>query len=483
VDRRLLFGRGHPFEQSLEVVHLDDPHAIVAGNATSDSGLADPGRSAKEENLPPAFGPFCRFVQYTAHRRPAVSDSQGQAQCRQMSPPPSRLARIVLVTPQGALLGAWPPMLVEPPWWQVTQPVVEAARARYGVEVTVLRLLEVGDPGPAGIEITYLAQTSARDVGVGPWSGVLDDHPLRLAYAKPGGPAADLTWAEGVLAAHGQMRVGPPVQVRTWNLSSLWRIPVEAGSVWLKVVPPFFSHEGAILTAMAGGPVPRLLGHDGGRILMPEIPGEDLYEADGPAILPMIDLLVGLQQSWKGREDELLALGLPDLRAPALIPAISSVIARNAGDLETEDLAVLGAFDRGLEARFAAVAACGLPDTLVHGDAHRGNFRGGNGQLTLLDWGDCGVGHPLLDQPAFLDRIEAEDFEPSRRRWNEAWRAAAPGCDPERASALLAPVAAARQAVTYQGFLDRIEPSEHPYHRTDPAERLKRVVALIRATA
>jgi len=44
-------------------------------------------------------------------------------------------------------------------------------------------------------------------------------------------------------------------------------------------------------------------------------------------------------------------------------------------------------------------------------------------------------------------------------------------------------VAAARQAVTYQGFLDRIEPSEHPYHRTDPAERLKRVVALIRATA
>lgn len=26
---------------------------------------------------------------------------------------------------------------------------------------------------------------------------------------------------------------------------------------------------------------------------------------------------------------------------------------------------------------------------------------------TLLDWGDSGVGHPLLDQPAFLDAIAA----------------------------------------------------------------------------
>jgi hypothetical protein len=43
-----------------------------------------------------------------------------------------------------------------------------------------------------------------------------------------------------------------------------------------------------------------------------------------------------------------------------------------------------------------------------------------------------------------------------------------PGCGPARAAALLAPLAAARQAVVYQHFLDHIEPSEHPYHRDDP---------------
>lgn len=397
-----------------------------------------------------------------------------------MSPPPPRLARIVLVTPEGRLLGAWPPIPVEPPWWQDTEPVVEAARARYGAEITVLRLLEVGEPRASGIEITYLAETSANPIAIEPWDGVLDEHPLRLPYARPGGPAADLAWAAGVLAQNGHVRTGPPVQVRTWNLSSLWRIPVRGGTLWLKVVPPFFAHEGAILEALAGGPVPRLLGHDGGRILMPEIPGEDLYGSTGPALLPMIDLLVGLQQNWVGGENELLALGLPDLRPPVLIPAIRSVLARNAQDLAPEDLAVLADFADGLQARFAAVADCGLPDTLVHGDAHPGNLRGAGDRLALLDWGDCAVGHPLLDQPAFLDRIAAADIAPSARRWHELWRLAAPGCDPERASALLAPVARARQAVIYQGFLDGIEPSEHPYHRADPAERLTRAAALLR---
>ncbi len=386
------------------------------------------------------------------------------------------------MTPGGRLLGEWPPMPVEPPWWQVTEPIRDAARARYGVEITILRLLKVADPTPSGVEVTYLAETSARDVRVEPSDAVLDEHPLRLAYAKPGGPAVDLAWAEAALAESGQVRAGPPIQVRTWNLSSLWRIPVEGGNVWLKVVPPFLSHEGAVLEAMAGGPVPRLLASGGGRILMPEIPGEDLYVATGPALLPMIDLLIGLQESWADRDDELLALGMPDWRAPALIPAIRSVIARNAGDLEPEDLASLAAFDSGLESRFAAVAACGLPNTLVHGDFHPGNVRGApGGRLTLLDWGDCAIGHPLLDQPAFLGRIDAADIEPSRRRWHQLWRAAAPGSDPDRASALLAPVAVARQAVTYQGFLDRIEPSEHPYHRADPAERLKHAAALVRA--
>jgi hypothetical protein len=58
-----------------------------------------------------------------------------------------------------------------------------------------------------------------------------------------------------------------------------------------------------------------------------------------------------------------------------------------------------------------------------------------------------------------------------------------PGSDPDRAAALLAPVAAARQAVVYQVFLDGIEPSEQPYHRADSPEWLGRAAVLVRAEA
>lgn len=104
----------------------------------------------------------------------------------------------------------------------------------------------------------------------------------------------------------------------------------------------------------------------------------------------------------------------------------------------------------------------------MHGDVHAGGSRGDGQHLVLMDWGDCGVGHPLLDQPVMLSRLDAATAEAVRQAWERAWLTVVPGSDPRRAAELLAPLAAARQAVLYQGFLDRIEPSEHPYHRNDP---------------
>lgn len=393
-----------------------------------------------------------------------------------MNQPSQRIARIVLVTPEGDPIGSLPAVPVATPWWQDVEPVVRAVRARHGVEVTILRMLEVVE-GMSDVQVTYLAETS-QPVAVEPWSGVIDEHPLRLPYAKPGGPAADIAWASAVLAEAGFMIDGPPSQVRTWNLSSLWRLRAGGRTFWLKVTPPFMAHEGALIEALAGGPVPHLLGRDGGRILMAEIAGDDCYGAEEPLLSRMVDLVVTLQQGWVGRTDPLLRLGLNDWRAPPLAAAIAETFERNADKLPGEDRLRLSGFLEGLDRRFAAIAECGLPETLVHGDYHPGNLRSDGQALTVLDWGDSGVGHPLLDEPAFLERVRA-DAAPLRRRWHEAWRRAAPGSDPERASALLAPISALRQAVVYQGFLDRIEPSEHPYHATDPEDRLRRAVQLI----
>jgi len=357
--------------------------------------------------------------------------------------------------------------------------VVEAARTHHAIDITVLRLLETELPIPHGGTVTYLAEV-AHPVTAEAWHGTLDEQPLRMAWARPGGPAADVAWAESQLAERGMARVGPAQQVRTWNLSSLWRLPVEGHMAWLKCVPPFFGHEGRTLELLQGGPVPTLIAHDGPRLLLAEIPGPDLYDATLPHLLEMVRLLVSLQREWMEGADELLGLGLPDWRAPSLAPAIARLVERIGPELTPNDRATMDGFVIGLADRFARVASCGLPDTLVHGDFHPGNFRGEEGTLVLLDWGDCGVGHPLLDETAFLDRVPADAVETVRRHWHAEWTRALPGSDADRASRLLGPVAAARQALIYQKFLDGIEPSERPYHAADVPDWLHRTSVLIR---
>jgi Phosphotransferase enzyme family len=394
--------------------------------------------------------------------------------------PPPRRVRLVLITRSGELLGALPPFPVATPWWQEAGPIVRSAREHHNIDVTVLRVLETPRGLRAGGELTYLAETDDWPRTT-PWSGSLEDDPLRQSWASPGGPDRDVAWADSVLAERGLQRVGAPEQVRSWNLSSLWRLPLRNGNAWLKVVPPFMRHEGAILEQLAGGPVPPLLGHDGARILMPELSGDDLYDAQLPVLSRMPGLLVDLQAAWIDRTDELLALGLPDWRGPALTGAISDVIERTPPDLPPDDRATLARFVDGLPDRFGRLAAAGLPDTLVHGDFHPGNFRGDDASLVLLDWGDSGVGHPLLDQSAFLDRIPSPAIEPIRDLWERHWLERVPPSRPADAATLLRPVATARQAVIYRKFLDNIEPSEHPYHERDPADWLRRTAELVRA--
>jgi hypothetical protein len=390
-----------------------------------------------------------------------------------------RTAELVLVTPSGGLVGSLPALPVATPWWQDIEPVVRAARDSHGVDVIVLRLLNTELDRPHGGRVTYLAEV-AKPAEARPWTGVLDDHPRRHSFARPGGPAADLAWARALLVARGLRPTTPPTQVRTWNLSSLWRVPVEGQTVWLKVVPHFFVHEGALLTLMRGARVPTVLGYDGGRMLFAEVAGEDLYTADLPLLLGMVNLLVELQRQWGERVAELIALGLPDWRAPALGAAIANVVDRTGDEISAEDRATLARLVRGLPSRFDEVAACGLRDTLVHGDFHPGNFRGDGPTLTLLGWADSGVGHPLMDLSAFLEAIPNGTVDAVRAHWLQQWSEAVPGSDPVRAAALLTPIAAARQAVIYRSFLDKIEPSEQPYHRADPAMWLNRAATLVR---
>jgi hypothetical protein len=371
-------------------------------------------------------------------------------------------------------------------FWPNVDDVVALAREACGVEVTVLRFLSADQPTTPGGAVTYLAQYDGPPIAgldrgaVRPqWT---DPQPLRLPWAKPGGPAASVAWAEGVLAEQGRTMSGAH-QMRTWNLSSIWRLDTDAGPVWLKEVPPFFAHEGALLRWLGRPTTPVVVATDGARLLMADIPGTDRFGAGADERAGFLAALLDIQVDAVERVAELLALGVPDVRAEPFRQQVEKMVQHDAGLLPAADRRVLDDLVSGLAARFAALADCGVPDTLVHGDFHPGNVRSDGTSTKLIDWGDSIIAHPALDM------IRLRDWEPGGPTpsltgvWCEFWRRAVPGSDPERAVELIVPLAGLRDAVSYRGILSAIEPAERAYHDGDVVIGLRAAVVHYRTSS
>jgi phosphotransferase family enzyme len=381
-----------------------------------------------------------------------------------------RIVTLVFVGRLGEQIGALAPFEVATPWWPDAAPVVARAKDLHGVEVTVLRLIHARpdptDPFGMGGFVTYAVEATMAPPDLRPWSGSITEDPKRAAWARPGGPASDITWADAILHTTGRQRSGQGEQIKTWNLSSIWRLPTVDGDTWLKAVPPFFAHEGAIIGAIGPPFVPVLLGTEPGRALLGDVPGENRFGAPLDLMLEMVAFLVKLQTTWMDRVPELFSLGLPDWRADQLGPALAHLVSRCGNEIGLEERRALDRLISGLDDRWTEIDACGLPPTLVHGDFHPGNFRGEAGSLVLMDWGDSFIGNPLFDMTGMLARA-GDSEQRVRQEWVQAWAEAVPGSDPAQAAELLAPVAMLRNALVYRSFLDQIEASEHPYHAAD----------------
>jgi hypothetical protein len=388
---------------------------------------------------------------------------------------------VVLCTPGGAVLGELPPVGRGAGGWQDVEDVVAAVWQVFGVRVRILRILQL--PGEGAGRGRYLAETDASPAGLDlrPCDGdPLAEEPRRLRYALPGGHDADLRWALEALRRNGIALLGRPVQIRTWNLSSIWRLPTSAGSIWLKATPPFSDVEARLLPLLDAAVVPGILGADPGRVLMVDVPGADQYEADLATRCGFVGLLIGVQQQWIGRVSELKRLALHDYRAGPAITAIESTVDREVGDLLPQERRELTRLVDGLARRFAALEACGIPDTLVHGDFHPGNVRGEPGDYRILDWADSAIGNPLLDLRPTLEYLTGAARAAVVEAFVTGWQQTLPGCDARRAAELSAPLGPLLGAVTYRRFLDNIEPSERPYHHGDPGRALRRAIEIAR---
>jgi Phosphotransferase enzyme family len=376
-----------------------------------------------------------------------------------------RKVTLVLVDGTGTVLGELPPFDLERPFWPETADVVATVRELYGIDVVILRILATERAQPHGGAVTYLAQTETQTgqlpPGLRPSTVTLGADPRRPAYAEINGPAKTLAWAETALGTPILART----QLRTWNLSTIWRLDTADGPVWLKQIPPFFAHESAVVRWIGPPLVPEVLAAENGKMLLADVPGEDLY---GAGLELRRAVAEGFHRVQAAAVRDLPLFGVPDERGQALIEPIKQVVTEYGGDQRLiEDL----------PERFAEIEACGVPDTLVHGDLHPGNVRGDGQRWAIIDWGDSFVGHPGYDIMRLAEGLPEADRQVLIGEWAERWRNEVPGCEPERVLDLMAPLAHLRAAVVYARFVANIEPAEHPYHASDVPAALERAAA------
>ncbi|MED7824973.1 aminoglycoside phosphotransferase family protein [Streptomyces chiangmaiensis] len=386
------------------------------------------------------------------------------------------------VTAGEDVLGAVGPFPVDVPWWQEVEPVVTRLEDLLGVPVLVLRLLTVDGDGGRDGHATYHVEALER-----PARGLLERRPLddglltrdsglRTPWARAASLRELLDWAASAAEAAGRPVTGRVQQRRTWNLAALFRLPTARGPVWLKATPHFAADEAAVVTAFARvdpALVPTLLGQGDRRILMEHVPGEDCWDASAGTVTAAMQPFVAAQAALASNRPA----GLRDGRTSVLATRVDALLdGPVAAELTPQEIAVT----RELTVRWFQLAECGLPDTVVHGDFHPGNWRSDGGRPVVMDFADAYWGNPVVDGLRAHDFLHERVRATAARAWAEAWIAHVPESDPVRALRLAEPLAELINAVRYQEFLDGIEPSERPYHEGDPAAAIRKAVRSVR---
>ena len=292
---------------------------------------------------------------------------------------------------------------------------------------------------------------------------------LRPAWARPGWTTRIAGWLDAQLAWSGRPRTSTLEQQRTWSLSALLRADTDPGAVWLKSCMPRFHAEpslGRWLSDHAADAVPGVLATDASDrlLLLEEMDGPTVKDAGGEETAPEAPgVLARIARLTEERVAELRALGVHDRPldqiATLLRPVLLGPDPVAAGGLSLERSRAIVEW---VERQARDIGRLGLSPTLVHGDFHAGNVARHRGRLTVFDWSDAVIGHPLMDAAAWIGEA-ADDAALSARweTWVDAWSARVP---PARLRPSLEPVlgvGAAHQLISLDGILRAMEPALH----------------------
>jgi Phosphotransferase enzyme family len=263
-------------------------------------------------------------------------------------------------------------------------------------------------------ELGALAQPEQRALLdtelAGAESGLIPE--LRAPWCRSGWLDAATVWIADQLAANGTPLIGEVDQVANWSLSCVLRGHTAAGAVYFKAAAtlPLFVNEPVIMAALARRypehiPTPLRLDPQRRWMLLPDLGRPIGYDASLVARQELLRSLGALQRACAAAEDELLKLGCHDRRLERLSAQAATLAADAAalsGLIDAESAQFRESLPR-LQAMCAALAACGIPHTLVHGDLHLHNVAVNAGRYLFFDWTDACVSHPFFDLISVFD--------------------------------------------------------------------------------
>jgi aminoglycoside/choline kinase family phosphotransferase len=273
------------------------------------------------------------------------------------------------------------------------------------------------------------------------------------------------------------------VHDRPW--SRVLRVPTADEDLYLKQCAPVQAFEPALTVALAArwpDRVPEVVAADPERAwLLLRDGGTRLRESgDVATFVRALELYGELQREEAAHVDELLALGLPDVRLPVVATTYEAFFEDDHG-LEWAEVARL----RTLATRFrelcAELEAFGLPDSIQHDDLHDGNVFVRDGRVAIFDWGDSSVAHPLwsLVKPLRDARDRGLDPEPLCAAYLGAWTAVEPEERLRAALRVAVPVGIFAYALQVRRLLDFIPAEARPAREPYLADQLRRLLATL----
>ena len=348
-----------------------------------------------------------------------------------------------------------------------------AMQAQYGLPVTTLYAVRLPDktlPGAVNIFTVERHESAWEPPPGGRWVGRSEMANIRLAlptheralnawFAGAEGepsPAFHIpwwhsgwfdraaAWGEEQIKQQGRTLTAPVEQMRSAYTAAILRLPTNGGDFYLKAVPPPLAQEVSLmpaLVALAPELCPTIIAHDQERrwLLMRDIGGAALgAQTPMPDWEAVIRAYAQLQVQSVPHTALWRKAGCFDWRLERISEAMETMFAempaRLAGlpnSLTSEEMAALSSRVPELHSLCAALADCGIPPALDHGDLHAGNVRVTAAGPVFYDWSHSSVTHPFF---SLMDLLADDDWFPQqpqakndlRDLYLEAWEEYAP---------------------------------------------------------